>query len=48
MKKISKKEMDWFDKEGNPVIVQGKALRDIGKDEELISYGKIWNVEDLK
>ena len=39
---LDKKELDWWDKKGNLVIVNGIAQRDIEADEELVSYGKIW------
>jgi len=35
------KKYDWFTKDGEPVILNGVALRDIDKGEELVSYGKI-------
>ena len=40
--KIDLKDYDFFTEEGELVIVDGIALRDIAKDEKLFSYGKVW------
>jgi hypothetical protein len=40
------KEYDWFTKDGELVILNRKALRDIAEGEELISYGKLWGVSN--
>ena len=44
MEKISKEEMDWFDKKGNLVILNGIALRNLKKDESLFTYGQIQGI----
>lgn len=41
MKKINKEKFDWFTQEGELVIKDGKALRDIKLGELLVSYGRI-------
>ena len=41
LEKIDKKEYDWFTKDDELVIKDGKALRDIKEGEVLISYGKV-------
>jgi hypothetical protein len=40
LKKIDKKDFDYFTEEGELVIKNRIALRDINKDEVLVSYGK--------
>ena len=44
MEKISKEEMDWFDKKGNLVILNGIALKNLKKDESLFTYGQIQGI----
>lgn len=41
MKKINLKKYDWFNSKGELVIKDGKALKDIDKNEILYSYGGV-------
>lgn len=41
MEKIDIREYDWMTEEGEIVIRDGIALRDIDENENLISYGRI-------
>jgi hypothetical protein len=48
-KKIDIRKYDWVIQEtGEPVIIDGVALRDIEEGENLVSYGKIVGVLEEK